>query len=216
MRGQDGHALASGPSVQFPSALPHGVLSFASALGTQPGPSLLPGPAVRGGSGGGKGWFCLRAESSPFWPPERPQGGLRGEEKRAGVSRLEGGRTQGGKDEVGRHESWDSEVRTELWGLEVDWGQAGGAPRIPAGSVEVAIFLRQRTPSSPEPTGLDGEGHRTGMSPCPSQSPRGSGSEPGPGPVVRSEMTHTECATRCPAHRGCSGSTPSYPDNYYH
>ena len=89
---------ASGLGVQVSSALLHGVLSLAPSLWTQPGLSSLLRPEGRGGPAWGKGCFCLRAESSPFWPPERPQG-AKGEEKRAGVSRLEGGGTRGRKDD---------------------------------------------------------------------------------------------------------------------
>lgn len=81
LEGQDGHAPASEPSVQFASALPDGVLRLVPSLGTQPYPSSLPRPGSRRGSIWGKGGFCLRAESSPFCPPERPQGGLRGKRK---------------------------------------------------------------------------------------------------------------------------------------
>ena len=118
--------------------------------------------------------------------PSQTTGGPKGEEKRSGVSRLVGG-TQRGKDEIGRSASWDSGVRTDLWGLEAYWGRTGGSPRFPVGHVEVTTFLRQRPSTSPETAGLDREGHRTLMSPCPSQSPRGSGGEPGPGPAARNK-----------------------------
>ena len=83
--GQDGHTLTWWPC---PRAYRPSVLCFAP-WGSEPRP--FPGEPAwlvlttqawgEGGPNWGKGYFCPRAESSPFWPPERPQGGLRGKRK---------------------------------------------------------------------------------------------------------------------------------------
>lgn len=168
--------------MQFPSALPHGVLSFASALSTRPGLGLTAQAC-------GKGWLWLggRVASASELSHHLP-----------GPSRTTAG-TKGGGEKIRSQQAGRRASRRKGWGREACklgfWGLGSGGllgpdrrvSKVSSGTCEVATFLRQRPATSPKPVGLDREGHRTLMSPCPCPPLRGSGGEPGSGPAARNE-----------------------------
>lgn len=105
--------------------LPPGDLRLAPSLRPQPGQSSLPRLGVVGWPCLEEGLFLPQAESSPFWPPERPQGRrAKGEEKgrsqQAGRRAQEERRRQGGEKGMGRLRE-----RPGFWGSELSCGDQG-------------------------------------------------------------------------------------------
>lgn len=49
----------------------------------------------------------------------------------------------------GGRKGWDPGVRTELWGLEANWGSTGGSPGFPVRSVEVLPFPKTENIQQP-------------------------------------------------------------------